>query len=144
MNDDTFARNRLMLCHFDSYSTALLFARVDTSVLLPSPLPEGASPLTGDAPADAIHEPAAALQSYVHRYGLDATKLRLVADFQEWMNTADGPIRIHLAQFTTQDAPHDVLEPHEAVFRPISQMRGTAMIELNLVRRAFNLFMGGG
>jgi hypothetical protein len=60
------------------------------------------------------------------------------------MNSDSGPIRIHLAKFMTLDPPHDALEPLEGIFKPISEMRGTPMIELNLLRRAFDLVMSGG
>lgn len=40
---DLLDRNRVILCHFDSYSAALLFARYGSSVLAPTPLPEAAS-----------------------------------------------------------------------------------------------------
>ena len=144
MNDEIFRQNRIILCHFDTYSTALLFARQGTSVLLPEPLPDDASALANSPPAGPQHHPEKVLLACTERYGLDASQLRPVADFQEWMDSSSGPVRVHLAQFTTQDAPHDAIHPHDAVFKPISQMRGTAMTELNLLRRAFNLFMGGG
>jgi hypothetical protein len=143
MTDDIFRHNRIILCHFDSYSTALLFARQGTSVLWPEPLPDDASTLPESPPVGPHYDSTAALLACAQRYGLDAAQLRPVADFQEWMSSSAGPVRIHLMEFTTQDAPHDALEPHDAVFKPISQMRGTAMTELNLLRSAFNLFMGG-
>ena len=59
------------------------------------------------------------------------------------MNSAGGPIRIHLARFTSFEAPRGAIEPHGGMFKPISEMRGTAALELGLLRRAFNLFMGG-
>lgn len=143
MNNNTLSHNRVILCHFDSYSTALLFARYGTGVLAPSPLPEGASAMSEVTAPGARYEPAAALNALTSQYGLDAAQLGLVDDFQEWMSSAEGPIRIHLARFTTFEAPRDAIEPHGGVFKPISEMRGTAMIELNLLRRAFNLIMGG-
>ncbi len=143
MNDLTLSHNRVILCHFDSYSTALLFARYGASVLAPSPLPDGAStmPVPGDAGPQ--YAPAAALNALTKQFGLDGEQLSLVDGFQEWMTSSEGPIRIHLACFTTFEAPRDAIEPHGGVFRPISQMRGTEMIELNLLRQAFNLIMGG-
>ncbi len=144
MNDNTLNHNRVILCHFDSYSTALLFARFGTSVLAPSPLPEGAGATSEVSAPGAQYEPAAALNALSLRYGLDSAQMSLLDGFQEWISSEEGPIRIHLARFTTFEAPRDAIEPHGGVFKPISEMRGTAMLELNLLRRAFNLIMGGG
>ena len=76
--------------------------------------------------------------------GLDFEFKFLDNDFQAWMSSDRGPIRIHLARFTTFDAPRQAIEPHGGVFKPISEMRGLPMIELNLLRQVFNLIMGGG
>lgn len=40
---DLLERNRLIFCHFDSYSTALRFAHISDSVMLPASLPENTS-----------------------------------------------------------------------------------------------------
>jgi hypothetical protein len=144
MNDhNVLNRNRVILCHFDSYSTALLFARYGTSVLTPSPLPEAAGVMPEPADTGEEYAPATVLNALTVQYGLDPAHLTLEENFQEWMSSAAGPIRIHLARFTRLDAPRDALEPHGGVFKPISEMRGTPMIELNLLRQAFNLIMGG-
>ena len=68
-NTDIFDHNRVILCHFDSYSTASLFARYGTSVLAPAPLPEGAS--ADAAPADITeqHAPDAVMEALIAQYG---------------------------------------------------------------------------
>lgn len=139
-----FDHNRVILCHFDSYSTALLFARYGNSVLVPAPLPETASAMSA-APSDADeqHTPSLVLDALVARYVLDPAHLRLDDGFQAWMSGDSGPIRIHLVRFTALDAPRQAIEPL-GVFKPISDMRGLPMIELNLLRQVFNLIMGGG
>ncbi len=136
-------RNRVILCHFDSYSAALLFARYGDSVLAPAPLPETASAIP--VPDDASqHEPDAVLAALGAQYGLGPKQLKIDDGFQAWMASDSGPIRIHLARFTGLDAPHQAIEPIGGVFKTISQMRGMPMTELNLMRQVFNLMMGGG
>jgi len=145
MNDDNILdSNRVILCHFDSYSTALVFARYGSSVLAPAPLPEAASAMSEPGDATERHAPGAVLDALVAQYRLDPTQLRLDDDFQAWMSSDCGPIRIHLACYTTLDAPHQAIETLGAVFKPISELRGVPMIELNLLRQVFNLIMGGG
>ena len=141
---DILARNRVILCHFDSYSTALVFARYGASVLAPAPLPEGAAAVPAPADTEAGHTPGAVLDALATRYGLDPAQIRLDEGFEAWLSGDNGPIRIHLARFDALDAPHEAIEPLGGVFKPISQMRGMPMTELNLMRQVFNLIMGGG
>ena len=139
---DLLDRNRVILCHFDSYSAALLFARYGGSVLAPTPLPEAASDMTAPDDTSEQHAPAAVLAALTEKYGIDPAQLRLDADFDAWLSSASGPIRIHLARFTGLDAPHAAIEPLGGAFKPISQMRGLPTTELNLLRQVFNLIMG--
>ena len=140
---DILERNRVILCHFDSYSTALVFARHGDSVLAPVPLPETASDMATPEDAAEHHDPAAVFEALVEKFGFDRGQLKMDDGFQVWMSDDSGPIRIHLARFTTLDAPHEAIQPLDATFKPISQMRGMPMTELNLMRKVFNLIMGG-
>mgnify|MGYP003481449180 CR=1 FL=1 len=64
MHDPTVLdRNRVILCHFDSYSAALLFARYGSSVLAPTPLPEAASAMPAPEDAGEHYAPAAVLDA---------------------------------------------------------------------------------
>lgn len=144
MNDtNILEHNRVILCHFDTYSTALVFARYGASVLAPVPLPESAS-VAPALDASAQHMPGAVLDALVARYNLNASQLKLDDGFQAWMSSDSGPVRIHLVRFTTLDAPREAIEPLGGLFKPISEMRGMPMIELNLMRQVFNLTLGGG
>lgn len=101
MNDDNILdSNRVILCHFDSYSTALVFARYGSSVLAPAPLPETARAMPVPEDASERHAPGAVLNALAAQYVLDLTQLRLDDDFQAWMSSERGPIRIHLARYT--------------------------------------------
>jgi hypothetical protein len=142
MKSDILDRNRVILCHFDSYSAALLFARYGDSVLAPAPLPETASDVPAPGDTGDQHAPDTVLNALVAKYGLDPAKLKIDDGFQAWLSDDSGPIRVHLARFTGLDAPHEVIEPLGGAFKPISQMRGMPMTELNLMRQVFNLIMG--
>jgi len=141
--NELLTHNRVILCHFDTYSTALLFARFGNTILAPTPLPESASPAQAPPEAGLHHAPEAALSAIAEQYALEAGALKLVEPFQAWVDTGQESIRIHLAQFTTFEAPRATFEPHGAVFKPISELRGSPAAELNLLRQAFNLIMGG-
>lgn len=137
-------RNRVILCHFDSYSAALLFARYGASVLAPTPLPASASDIPPPDDSGEQHAPSAVFAALIAKYGLGPAQLKIDDDFQAWLSDDIGPIRIHLARFTSLDAPHEAIEALGGAFKPISQMRGMPATELNLMRRVFNLMVGGG
>jgi heme-degrading monooxygenase HmoA len=67
-----------------------------------------------------------------------------VGEFNHWAQTDAGPVRIHLLRFTTLDAPKEAIEALGGVFKPMSQLRGSAMSELLLLREVFNLIVGAG
>ncbi|MDO9199142.1 hypothetical protein [Rhodoferax sp.] len=141
---DIFAHNLVILTHFDSYSTALLFPRWDKTLLWPEALPASASPMP--APVDIGPEYAgdAVRLAVVERCGLNPDELVHVKDFNHWAQTATGPVRIHLLRFTTLDAPKEAIEALGGVFKPISELRGSAMSELVLLREVFNRIVGAG
>ena len=123
--------------------TALVFARFGTSVLAPSPLPFAAEPMEPPTRCDASTAPAAAWAALSEHYGFDEAKWELVTEFAEWMSVGNAPIRIHLARSRDFEAPHADLHAIGGVFKHISELRGIASGELPLVRRVFNLIMGG-
>ena len=141
---DILARNRVILTHFDSYSTALLFPRWDKTLLWPEALPASASPMPAPATIDPEHVAKTVKQAVVERCGLNPEELTHVGEFNHWAQTPAGPVRIHLLRFTTLDAPKAAIEALGGVFKPMSQLRGSAMSELLLLREVFNLIVGAG
>ncbi|BBO99747.1 hypothetical protein [Sulfuriferula nivalis] len=139
-----FEHNRVILCHFDSYSAASVFARYGTSILAPVPLPEDASVMAEPVDIGEYYAPEVVMAALSALYGYNLAEIRSVPGFQVWMHSSSGPIRIHLLCFTTLDAPKAAIEPNGGLFKSISEMRGTPMIELNLLRLAFDLVMSGG
>jgi hypothetical protein len=140
---DILEHNRVILCHFDSYSCALNFARYGDSVLAPAPLPESASDMPAPRDAGEQHAPDAVLEALVAKYTLNPAQLNIDEDFEAWISGESGPIRVHLVRISSPDIPHEAIEPMGAVFKPISQMRGMPPLELNLMRQVFNLIIGG-
>lgn len=142
---DIFTHNRVILTHFDSYSVALLFPRWDNNTLLwPQALPARASPMATPTTLAPVHVAHTVKQAVVAHCGFNPDELEHVGDFMHWMQTESGPVRIHLLRFTTLDAPKAAIEALGGVFKPISELRGSAMNELLLLREVFNLIVGGG
>lgn len=140
-----FDLNRVILCHFDSYSTALVFARwPNRSLLWPVPLPESAKQVAAPAGIDAAHDGAPILQAAIDHFQVLPEDIVYMDDFNEWLDSDTGPQRVHLLRFTTFEAPAKLLAPHDGVFKPISELRGSNPTELLLLRQVFNLIIGGG
>jgi hypothetical protein len=134
----------VILTHFDSYSCALLFARWDERTMLwPKALPDSAMPIAAPDTVGAAHDGEAVRDAMIARCGLDPAEIVHADDFQQWVQTADGPARIHLLRFTTIDAPKAVVEAHGGAFKHMTQLRGGAMSELIMLREVFNLVVGG-
>jgi hypothetical protein len=141
---DIFTHNRVILTHFDSYSTALLFPRWGSTLLWPQALPKSASVMPSPALIDPLYASEAVKQALIERTGLSADELSNVGEFNHWAQTDAGPVRIHLLRFTTLDAPKPAIEALGGDFKPISLLRGSAMSELLLLREVFNLIVGQG
>ncbi len=144
MNNLIFDHNRVILCHFDNYSAALVFARFGSSILAPTPLPESSSPMPIPGDIAGHHDPEAVLDALAAQFSLNSAQLNLDEHFQAWMVSDGTSIRVHLVRFTTLDAPHQSIESFGGSFKPISEMRKMPMIELNLMRQVFNQIMSVG
>jgi hypothetical protein len=141
---DLLARNRVILTHFDSYSVALVFPRWDKTLLWPQALPESASPMPAPTHIGPEYSGDAVRLAVIEHCGLNADELVHVDEFNHWAQTESGPVRIHLLRFTTPDAPKATIEALGGVFKALSELRGSAMSELLLLREVFNLIVGAG
>ncbi|MHB8316511.1 MAG: hypothetical protein ACYDCW_12380, partial [Acidithiobacillus ferrivorans] len=79
----------------------------------------------------------------LEKLNINPSQIELDDGFEVWLSTDTGPIQIHLARFTTFEAPHAAIAPHDGVFKPISELRRLPMMELTLLRQVFNQIMGG-
>ncbi|MBW8471003.1 MAG: hypothetical protein K0M67_22275 [Thiobacillus sp.] len=140
---ELLSHNRVILCHFDDYSHALLFPKWAQGMLWPQALPEGAEPMAAPATDIAGHEAAAIKQAVVQDTGLNPDELETVEDYQAWFQTPGGPLRVHLLRFNTPDAPKPAITALGGTFKALSELRGGAMAELLLLREAFTLVGGG-
>ena len=140
---ELLSRNRVILCHFDDYSHALLFPKWAQGMLWPQALPGGAEPMAAPATDIAGHEAAAIKQAVVQDTGLNPDELETVEDYQAWFQTPGGPLRVHLLRFNTPDVPKVAISALGGTFKALSELRGGVMAELLLLREAFRLVGGG-
>ena len=141
---DFFAHNRVIITHFDSYSAALLFPRWEKSLLWPEALSASAWPMRSPAVITPEFSGPAVKQAVAERCGFNPDELERVNEFNHWVETGSGPVRIHLLRFTSFDAPKAEIMALGGELKPISLLRGSAMSELLLLRAVFNLIVGAG
>jgi len=141
---DLFTHNRVILTHFDSYSAALLFPRWEKSLLWPAALPQAAAPMPSPAVIEPEFSGPAVKLALAERCGLNPDELERVNEFNHWVQTESGPVRIHLLRFTSFEAPKAAIQALGGEFKPISLLRGSAMSELLLLREVFNLIVSAG
>lgn len=141
---DLLTRNRVILCHFDDYSHALLYPRWEHGMLWPAALPTGCEPMEAPVEVPSAHGASEVMAVLLEATGLKGDDLEPTERFVAWFRAPDGQtLRVHLLRFTTPDAPKPAIEALGGRFMAMSQLRGADMTELLLLRQAFGLFGHG-
>jgi hypothetical protein len=132
---------RLILFHKHKSSARTRFLRFTDTVLAFGPLPMSATLLPEDAGSVRLH-PAAHLRAAEERLALPAGSLESVPDFEFSVKTPAGTVPVLLAGFTSIDPPFAAAEAVGARFAPITEARGLPTVELELLRRAYEILIG--
>lgn len=135
---------RVILYHNQATSARMRFLRLTyDSIFYPEPLPKLATIMDDDySPAVAVH-PAAVIKQIEQEMELAAGDLEAEAEYQVSVDIAGGPVSILLARFTGIDPPFDLAESMDAKFIDLTQARGLPQVELECLRKAYELVMGG-
>lgn len=138
---------RLILAHKQKTSARLRFLRFPHGMCAFTPLPavsvvegEGEEALRDTPPV--AHHPSAWLRAAEARLGLDGGSLKPEAEFHATVRTPDGPVTIHLASLDYVDPPFAQAEAAGARFVAITEARGCAPVEMELLRRAYAAILG--
>ena len=133
---------RLLLAHKQKTSARVRFLRFPHGLTAFQPLP-ALSTVFEDPPASRVEmHPGTYLRSAEAQLGLAAGSLALEAEFSACVDTPDGPIRVRLATFTSIDPPFVAAERLGGRFIAITEARGCAPAELDLLRQAYTALMG--
>jgi hypothetical protein len=133
---------RLLLAHKQKTSARVRFLRFPHGLSAFQALPTLSS-VQEDPPASRVEtHPSLYLRGAEKELGLDAGSLALEAEFDACVATPDGPIRVRLATFTSIDPPFAAVESLGARFIAITEARGCAPAELDLLRLAYTVLMG--
>jgi hypothetical protein len=132
---------RLILFHKQKTSARTRFLRFADTVLAFGPLPASAKLLPEDTEPVRQH-PAAHLRAAEERLALPIGSLEPVPDFHIDVATEEGPVPVLLAGFTSIDPPFAAAEAVGARFAAITEARGLPAVELELLRRAYEVLIG--
>lgn len=135
---------RLILAHKQKTSARLRFLRFPHGLCAFAPLPAlSAVEEAGEGEPEVAYHPNAWLRAAEQRLGLDSGALKAETDFRATVQTPDGPVTVHLASFETVDPPFAAAEKLAGCFVAITEARGCAPVEMELLRRAYTAMLGG-
>jgi hypothetical protein len=134
---------RVILYHKHHTSARTRFLKYDyNSVLAFEPLAKLAQILESDMPKTAFH-PAIALKQIEGQLGLETAILKPEGSFNYYVDVPGGPVQIILACITTIDPPFEHATKIGGEFIDLMQARGLPPVELQLLRHAYELVLGG-
>jgi hypothetical protein len=90
-----------------------------------------------------VNHPAAILQQTEKRLGFPADSLKAEGEYRQMVEVPGEKIQVILAEITTMDPPFEEAEKLGASFIDLTQARGLPQIELQLLRCAYELVLGG-
>ncbi len=134
---------RLLLAHKQKTSARVRFLRLPHGVVAFDPLP-ALSVVEEEGQGDRAvpYHPATGLRAAEQRLGLDSGSLKAEAEFHATVQTPGGPVTVQLALLDYVDPPFEVVEASGGRFIAITEARGCAPVELELLRRAYTVILG--
>jgi hypothetical protein len=135
---------RLILYHKQSTSARTRFLRLGHGGMCgPEPLPADAVLSDeADPSATVVSHPAPLIRAAESRLGLSAGSLEAETGFRCRITSAQGPSEVFLARFRSTDPPFDTVAAQGGAFIDLTQARGLPTVELELLRRAYELILG--
>jgi len=144
MQQNSGIQARVILYHNQATSARLRFLRFSyDSVCAFEALPKLAMLMDDDDVDSVLVHPAQVMQQTTQQLGIAAEALEIEAEYQACVDVAAGPIHVFLVRFTSIDPPFALAEKLDATFIDLTQARDLADVELQLLRRAYELIMGG-
>ncbi len=134
---------RAILFHKQKTSARLRFLRfAHHSVCAFAPIPTLAQARVGQQHNPAIH-PAPVVQRLERELGFPAGSLRAEEGYRYSVEVPDGDIQVVLVAIDSIDPPFEQAVKIGAQFIDLTQARGLPPVELELLRGAYELVLGG-
>lgn len=134
---------RVILYHKQATSARtrfLKFAHDSVCAFEPIPMP---AQLLDEAAGKTVNHPAAILQEVEKQLDIPAGCLKAEGEYRHAIEVPGSTIQIILANITTMDPPFEQAERCNASFIDLTQARGLPSVELELLRHAYELVLGG-
>ena len=134
---------RVILYHKQASSARTRFLKFShDSVCAFTGIPRLARLMEGRTTNMVVH-PSAVLREVESRLGLVGGSLKAETEYRQHVSVPGGNIQIILACIDTLDPPFEAAEQVDARFIDLTQSRGLPQIEMELLRHAYELVMGG-
>lgn len=134
---------RVILYHKQATSARTRFLKhAHGSVLAFEPLPELAQ-LRECGCAKTVNHPAAILQEVEAWLRLPEGCLKVENEYRHSVEVPGESVQVMLAEITTMDPPFKQAESRQACFIDLTQARSLPPVELELLRHAYELLLGG-
>lgn len=145
--DDHDPRYRLLLYHKQSTSARTRFLRMEHGITAFQPLPPLSQVIEREVGAaddqDKVRlHPAAIIARAEQALNLPRGGLEAQGSFRILVETPAGNVQIFLARFTAVDPPFAEVEALAGRFIDLTQARGLAPAEMDLLRSAYEYIMG--
>ena len=131
---------RLLCFHKQKTSARTRFLSHGASVLFGAALPADARVRAGSAAV--LPHPAPLLQALETHLGIAGGSLRAAPEYRVEVETAAGPVTVLLAEFTALDPPEAAAAAAGGRFIALTEARGLPQVELELLRKAYELLIG--
>lgn len=130
--------------HVQSTSARLRFLKLAGGNICGfDPLPKLSSLLDEEPQGKLAQHPAAFAKEAAARLGLTSDDLEIEGEYRAWVDVPNGAIQVFLARFTSIDPPFEAAAAHGAEFVELPQARNLPPTELLLLRKAYELVIGG-
>lgn len=134
--------HRVILYHKQATSARTRFLMFENNTVCAfDPLPDLSAVIS--LRPDAVFHPAAILRETEKRLGLEKECLAFESEYRQTVEVPGENVDILLASITTIDPPFEVVEKSGAKFIDLTQARGLPGVELELLRAAYELILGG-
>ncbi len=90
-----------------------------------------------------VMHPAQLVQQAASEICISTDELEMEPAFHQWVDVANGPVQIFLIRFKGIDPPFSQAKEQNASFIELSEARGLAPVELELLRTAYECIMEG-
>lgn len=137
-------QSRVILYHNQSTSARLRFLRFSyNSVCAFEQLPKLALLMDDNDRNSVLIHPARVIQQTAQQLAVNIEDLEINAEYQACVDVPNGPISVFLARFTSIDPPFELAEKLRSSFIDLTQARDLEQVELQLLRKAYELILGG-